>query len=385
MNIKRILIFMEGYIPAKNYGGPTISIKNIADLYGDEIEFYIVTRNHELDDTRPFENIKIGWNVVDRANVMYLSERDVTVRKLKDIIYEVNPDFLYLNCIYDAIFVLRLLYISKREKLKILLAPRGSLHEASIKHKQYKKKPYIWIIRTFLLGKHVLYQATTLSEIDDISKILKVKKERILLWENIPNIPKPSHAKQIKIAGKLKLIYLARIDPHKNLKLVLEFLKLVKGEIQFDIYGPIENKIYWDHCKQLITHEPQNVRVNYLGPVDNDLVHHTYGKYDAMILPTRSENYGQSIAESLLALCPVIISDQTPWTDINSYRAGWAIPINQNSDYVAAIQTITDMNRLEYDELQRNLENYVTYKFNFTEIKIKSNSVLDKIAALWGL
>ena len=43
------------------------------------------------------------------------------------------------------------------------------------------------------------------------------------------------------------------------------------------------------------------------------------------------------------------------------------------------------MNRLEYDELQRNLENYVTYKFNFTEIKIKSNSVLDKIAALWGL
>jgi glycosyltransferase involved in cell wall biosynthesis len=61
---------------------------------------------------------------------------------------------------------------------------------------------------------------------------------------------------------------------------------------------------------------PAHIRVVYRGELAHEEVRRTFANYDAFILPTRGENFGHAIAESLSASCPVVCSDRTPWTSV---------------------------------------------------------------------
>ena len=48
----------------------------------------------------------------------------------------------------------------------------------------------------------------------------------------------------------------------------------------------------------------------------------TFSKYDVFLFPTKGENYGHVIFEALAGGCIPIISDQTPWNDIEQAGCG---------------------------------------------------------------
>jgi glycosyltransferase involved in cell wall biosynthesis len=96
---------------------------------------------------------------------------------------------------------------------------------------------------------------------------------------------------------------------------------------------------------------PQNVKANYKGVIPNSEVNSTLSSYDAMLMPTLGENFGHIILESFIAACPVIISDQTPWQNLEETKAGWAIPLNQQSKFVEVIALLAKMDTNEFKQL----------------------------------
>ena len=48
---------------------------------------------------------------------------------------------------------------------------------------------------------------------------------------------------------------------------------------------------------------------------------------DLMILPSKSENFGYVILESIRAGLPVLTTTQTPWENIKQSNSGWVINI----------------------------------------------------------
>ena len=58
--MEKVLIANGGYYPAKNYGGPVVSIDNICSLLKDNFVFYIICSNHELGETKTLEGISDG-------------------------------------------------------------------------------------------------------------------------------------------------------------------------------------------------------------------------------------------------------------------------------------------------------------------------------------
>jgi len=58
---------------------------------------------------------------------------------------------------------------------------------------------------------------------------------------------------------KLKIIFLSRISPMKNLDFALSIFSSVSAEVQFDIYGPKENLEYWKQCNLQIISRPKNI------------------------------------------------------------------------------------------------------------------------------
>jgi glycosyltransferase involved in cell wall biosynthesis len=50
--------------------------------------------------------------------------------------------------------------------------------------------------------------------------------------------------------------------------------------------------------------------------------------HDLFFLPTRGENFGHAIYEALASGIPVLISDRTPWRNLESLGVGWDLPLN---------------------------------------------------------
>ena len=83
--------------------------------------------------------------------------------------------------------------------------------------------------------------------------------------------------------------------------------------VTLTIYGPAEDSVYWLHCQSLIQTLPSHITVTYQGEVTHEQVSQTFAAHDVFIFPTRGENFGHVIYESLAAGTAVIVSDQTPW------------------------------------------------------------------------
>ena len=171
------------------------------------------------------------------------------------------------------------------------------------------------------------------------------------------------------------MVFISRIHPKKNLLYAIECLSDVSGEVHFDIYGSIENKEYWEECKKAIELLPDNIHVQYCGLVEHDKVHDVFSNYDAFLFPTLSENYGHVIAEALLSGCPVIISDQTPWTDVNNFGVGKAISLTDKKVMSNAVQAIVDMDNDAMNEERIRIRDYLNIKLKIDETTIEYERV----------
>jgi glycosyltransferase involved in cell wall biosynthesis len=129
----------------------------------------------------------------------------------------------------------------------------------------------------------------------------------------------------------------------KNLAGALRLLGALRGRVTFDIYGPLEDPAYWQECQDLISPLPPNINVKYCGTVPYPNVRNVLSGYDLFLLPTLGENFGHAISDALVAGCPVLISDQTPWRDLERLNVGWDLPLDQPAVLQEALQRCIDM------------------------------------------
>lgn len=372
----KILIVMGGFFPGKNFGGPPVSVNNFCSLM-EEYDCYIVTRNHDMGSKEIYSDINNGWNERINCKVLYLDDKEYRYKKFKEVIEEINPNIIYLQGLFQSC-IIPCLILAKRYKIPLILAPRGELCEGAMK-KKYKKIPYIIFLRIFRLLDNISFQSTSKDETDAIRRWLKVRTDRIDLLTNIPSIPLYDKSKTYKKQREANFIFLSRIVSKKNLLAVIEYMFHVSGNVRLDIYGTIEDKEYWNECKKKINMLPDNINVEYKGIVNHDQVHDTFKKYDAFIFPTFSENFGHVIVEALMVGCPVIISDQTPWSDVANVDGGWSIPIEKEEKYIQAIQEIIYADKEKEDTYKDNIRTYVHKKINISDIKKEYDNLFQKL------
>ena len=85
---------------------------------------------------------------------------------------------------------------------------------------------------------------------------------------------------------------------------------------------------------------PSHIRATYRGILVAGEVHDTLHGYDLMLLPTFDENYGHAIAEALAAGCPPLISDRTPWRDLEPKGVGWDLPLDDTSAFREVVERV---------------------------------------------
>jgi glycosyltransferase involved in cell wall biosynthesis len=228
-----------------------------------------------------------------------------------------------------------------------------------------KKKLYFKIAKLTNLYNNIKWHATSTLEKEDIEKIfgknlnIKIANNQTLDYASF------TYKKTvIKKKNELLIVFISRIHPKKNLLYALNVLKEIKGFVIFDIYGPIEDKIYWSKCLDVIKKMSPNIVINYKGLLKHEEVFNVFNRSHVFLFPTLGENYGHVISEALISGCPVIISDQTPWRNLSEKQAGFDIPLSEEKVFEEVIQKYIDMSESEY---------YISSKFAFNFALDQSN------------
>lgn len=330
--IKNILSFVSYYLPSYKAGGPVKTIENMVEQL-EGYHFSVVTRDRDLGDQNTFSNVKANsWQTLNKASVMYLTPESLSLKHIAQVINDSDFDALYLNSFFDFVFTIKPLLARKLGLINacpVVLAPRGEFSTGALALKSFKKKLFIKYSGWLGLYSDITWQASSELEKQDIIAALNVDPSSIFIAKDLPpKILKSNKNLVLKVNDTCRIVFLSRISPMKNLDVALQVLGKVKSSLVFDIYGPIEDEVYWQACLKLIEQLPSNIKVNYCGAVTPDQVADVFSGYDLFFFPTRGENYGHVIAESLSVGTPVLLSDQTPWQDLSSDELGWDLPLD---------------------------------------------------------
>ncbi len=365
----KILIFIDWYKPGFKAGGPIRSISNLVSQLNNKYDFYIVTRNTDYLETTPYSTIKTNeWNEVDNAKVYYLSAENTNKSTIKKLIQEINPSLIYCNSLYSPKFTLTPIRIAKKLNIKTVLAVRGMLSSGSLDVKSHKKCLFLALIKAYGLFSKTTFHATTPNEEKDIYKAFG-NKIKTIVAQNLPENKSIKFQHKTKSQEELKMVFIGRISPEKNTLYAIEVLKKCKQNIVLDIFGPIYNQEYFDQCKNAINQLPSNIVVNYKGVLNHDLLDDTLKEYHALYLPSTGENFGHSILEGMTNSCVPILSNKTPWQNLEEKNIGFDIDLNHPNKFVEIIDKLATMNNEELNQFTKNAYNFAQTIINDNQLK----------------
>lgn len=354
-----ILTFAHYYLPGYQAGGPIRTLANMVERLSDSFEFRIVALDRDLGDVSPYPDVLPDtWMPRGEALVRHVRPQGFGLRRVAEIVRSTPHDAIYLNSFFDPRFTQSVLVNHRLGRLcgrPIVIAARGEFSAGALRIKRLKKIIFIGLAKLFKIYDGLTWQASGTGEVLDIQRVLSVGRHRTG-WARVSGevlaVPDLSFSSGIdhassgkaetprRSAAPLRVCFLSRISPMKNLDVALRVLAHVRVPVRFAIYGPIEDAAYWTVCKTLIAKLPSNVEVVHEGAIEPAHIESTLARQDLFLFPTRGESFGHVIHEALRAGLPVLISDQTPWRHLEERGVGWDLPLGDLSAFSRRIEEV---------------------------------------------
>lgn len=282
------------------------------------------------------------WTELAGVEQLPLETRRVGTRGLRRALRQTPHDLVIANSFFDLQFTQPLLYMRRVglvPSTPVLLAPRGEFSHGALSIRGIRKTAYVGLAQRLGLLRGVAIQATTLREAEDIRRGLPFA-EQVLIGPNVREMPALPPHRPRQAGEPLRVGLVGRILPMKNVRFALDLLARADFPVQLNLFGPIEDQPYWDECRQCIARLPEHARVVHHGAIPRSEVIPRLAEQDMLLHPSLGENFGHAIADALIAGTPVLVSDRTPWRDLQASGAGWDLPLEQPDRFVNAMRDL---------------------------------------------
>ncbi len=294
----KILIVSDYY--SEGYGGPYFAIStNTNSFYEKNIDFKLIYQktsnfNYKLD--------------------------------VREIVK--NFDIIHIYGLWRP-FLAKVFYFSKKENKKIIISPLGALEPWSLSQKKIKKKIGLFLYQRKILNECDYIHTTSQIEKKNVINI-GIKNKKIIVIPHGVHIPKKEKKLILKKTLK-RAIFFSRIHEKKGLlELVNSWSKKNLNDWCLDIYGPVTDTKYLKKIKKRIKILKLENDIKIFEPVYSiEKKQNIYSYADCFILPSKSENFGISIAEALSYSLPVLTTTATPWQEIQKKNAGIIFNMSQ--------------------------------------------------------
>lgn len=290
------------------------------------------------------------------------------IHHIRQLNYIFDNDVIHFSSFFYKMtvwyFILGLLY-----NKKVVISPRGEFYPPALKRKNLIKKIYIIFFKIF--QSKINFHATNKDEKNIIKKFFPKSKTIV-----IPNLINP--IKNFDLKKDNNLLFLGRINPIKNIDVLIKaFSKLkpkLKDKFSLIIVGEAfldYEKKYLDELKFLIKKKQLENKVKFFGPIYGTEKFKIISKSYCLILPSKSENFGNVVLEAISQNTPVIASKNTPWKILKDNNAGYWIKPNVET-IKSALNEIILLDKKSYSKVQ-----------NSAMILLKNNFSFENNISLW--
>jgi glycosyltransferase involved in cell wall biosynthesis len=298
---------------------------------------------------------------IHRANnesVMYLNSAGPKPKLIQQIMNEHSIDLVYINSLFSLKYsIVPLLFFRRKGLLKhVIIAPRGMLKSGALALKARKKNGFLKLAKVLQLHQGVNWAASTATERDEIRQHIGTNA-RVHIAPNLPRLAKPRVKIPNKESGELRLITVARVSQEKNILGAIEYLVQAANQpVMWSIYGTYEEGNYIASCRQA-AEKNKHIQLTFHGEIAPHHLADVMAEAHIFYLPTLGENYGHAIVEALIVGLPVLISDRTPWQNLEALHAGWSLPLNGLA-FVHALTACFALDQNAYNELCEGAQKY---------------------------
>ncbi|MBK6833909.1 MAG: hypothetical protein IPG89_06380 [Bacteroidetes bacterium] len=144
---KKVLIFIDWFLPGIKAGGPIKSVSAIVNQLSSEFDFYVLTTDTDFGEQQPYQGIESNkWiDYKGKAKVCYLSKSHLNPQVIENHIRGIAPHTIYINSFYSKFFSIIPLKVIKMigYEGRLVLAPRGMFSKEAFLIKTFKKKLFI--------------------------------------------------------------------------------------------------------------------------------------------------------------------------------------------------------------------------------------------------
>jgi glycosyltransferase involved in cell wall biosynthesis len=376
------LILLRHYLPGFRFGGQTRSISNIVAVLKEALDIRIACLDRDHDEPLPYADITPEhWTDVKGAAVKYLAPGAGLAFRLLALLREPPFDVLYLNGVFDPYFsilpllAIRFGFVPRR---LVVVAPRGMLAPSALAIKAWKKNAVIGLLKFLRVYNGVVWHATAPAEVDDIHAMLGSRTADIRM---VGVIPAPFAIDETMLARgpskPLEAVLMSRICRIKNIEFAMAVLAKVRVPVRLTLVGSIEDEVYWQELEDIRRRLPPHVEVVHAGSVGFAEVPARLSKHDFFFLPTKGENFGHVIFEALQAGLPLVISDRTPWRDMEAAGVGFALSLEDQDGFVHAIEALAAMPDTAFEAMRRRARRYSTDWLNAQEAVAGTRDLLN--------
>lgn len=218
----------------------------------------------------------------------------------------------------------------------LVYSPQGMLEPEALGRSSIKKKIAfeLWEKKNLELARCV--HATGGKEIDSIINTFQSCTSTALIPNGVdlPDKCDISSRDELdinwpKLSGKKYFLYLGRIHPHKFPESLFSAWLKAGSDVSdhcLVFAGPDWN----DHSKQIIDMAiAENLcdKIIFTGEVSGCIKNGLLANASALILPSKSESFGNVVIESLACGTPVIANRNAPWDVLETRKCGWWVNV----------------------------------------------------------
>ena len=319
----KILIITPSYKPAFVYGGPIFSVAYLAENLLKHNEVFVLSTNANgkenltIDTLHPLQ--------MDGVNIRFFKRQTkdhshLSIGMLR-YLWKHGGEYqvIHIQSWWNTVAVLTAL-ICKIKSWKYIISPRGMLSPYTIEHSIVKK-----IIHN-LIGNYLLKNAIIhVTSNDEKQKLDKLNPRYTLI--DVPNYVDVNSKSQNVIRSEnsdiFNLLFLSRIHPKKGLEDLFSALSNVGFNYHLSIVGDGDSN-YIEELKLLSRKLMIENSISWKGALYNDDKIRSYANADVFILPSKDENFANTVLESLAQGTAVIVSKNVGLSDfVSDNNLGW--------------------------------------------------------------
>lgn len=211
---------------------------------------------------------------------------------------------------------------AKRSGTPLIVSPRGTFSPVALARSSRAKKTFWWLKQREAVEHAKCLHATCDQEYHDIRAFGLTQPVAVIPnGVDVPDITPVSPG-----ARQRTLLFLGRIHPIKGLLELLdawaalaadhqEWTLMIAGSDPMGHEAELRRKV-----KRLSL-----PRVTFAGPLYRDAKHQAYVDADLYVLPSKTENFGHTVAEALARGVPVVATTGTPWKPVVDHQCGWCV------------------------------------------------------------